>query len=108
VTIVKFVAKYCAPCQHSLPALERLHHEHPELVVVAVAEDESEDDAIGIVSTHHLTFPVIHDSGHILGGRYRVTDLPVTFVVDRAGVVAWVGGPEKSDGDIRAAALGTP
>jgi thiol-disulfide isomerase/thioredoxin len=108
VAIVKFVAKYCAPCQRSLPALERLHREHPELVIVAVAEDESEDDALGLVATHHLTFPVIHDSGHVLGGRYRVTDLPVTFVVDRTGVVRWVGGPEKSDADIGAAALATP
>ena len=77
-------------------------------MIVAVAEDESEDDALGLVAAHHLTFPVVHDGGHVLGGRYRVTDLPVTFVVDRTGVVRWIGGPEKSDADISAAALATP
>jgi peroxiredoxin len=85
VAVLKFVAKYCAPCLRSLPAVERFHREHPELALVAIAEDESEDDARALASMHHLTFPVIHDPGNVLGGRYRVTELPVTFVVDRTG-----------------------
>src|SRR4051812_37126386 len=34
VVVVKFVAKYCEPCKKTLPAIEKLHVQHPEIVVV--------------------------------------------------------------------------
>ena len=43
-------------------------------------------------------FPVVHDAGNVLAGRFRVTDLPATFVIDGAGRIAWVSGPGQSDG----------
>jgi thiol-disulfide isomerase/thioredoxin len=103
--VVKFIAKNCVPCQRTLPAMERLHREHPDIVIVGVSEDETEDDARALAGLHRLTFPVVVDSGNVLAGRYRVTDLPVTFVVDRAGTIVWVGGPEKSEGELVSAVL---
>ena len=38
-----------------------------------------------------------------LAARYRVRDLPVTYVLDGHGNVAWVGGPEKTETDLIAA-----
>ena len=105
VAVVKFIAKNCAPCRRTLPAMERLHREHPEIVIVGVSEDDSEDDARALVSLHKLTFPVVQDSGNVLAGRYRVTELPVTFVIDRGGTIVWIGGPEKAEGDLVSAAL---
>ena len=49
------------------------------------------------VSRHRLTFPVVHDAGNVLAGRFRVTDLPATFVIDGAGRIAWVSGPGQSE-----------
>jgi peroxiredoxin len=106
VAVVKFIAKYCVPCQRTLPAMERLHREHPEVVIVGVSEDETEDDARALASLHKLTFPVLHDRGNVLAGRYRVTDLPVTFVIDRLGAIAWVGGPDRSETELVRAVLG--
>jgi peroxiredoxin len=106
VAVVKFIAKNCAPCQRTLPAMERLHREHPDIVIVGVSEDDTEDDARALASLHKLTFPVVQDSGNVLAGRYRVTELPVTFVIDRAGTIVWVGGPEKSERELVGAALG--
>jgi peroxiredoxin len=108
VAVVKFIAAHCAPCKRTLPAIEQLHRDHPDIVVVGVSEDDTEDDARALASLYKLTFPVVHDSGSVLAGRYRVTELPVTFVVDRTGTVAWVGGPEKSERDLVGAALGVP
>jgi peroxiredoxin len=105
VAVVKFIAKTCVPCQRTLPAIERLHREHPDIAIVGISEDETEDDARALVSLYRLTFPVVHDPGNVLAGRYRVTELPVTFVVDRSGTIVWVGGPEKSESDLVAAAL---
>jgi cytochrome c biogenesis protein CcmG/thiol:disulfide interchange protein DsbE len=100
VVVVKFVAKYCEPCKKTLPAIEKLHVQHPEIVVVAVAEDEDEKDSRELASQFGLTFPVVHDRQNVIAARYRVRDLPVTYVLDGKGSVAWVGGPEKSESDL--------
>ena len=103
VVVVKFFAKYCEPCKRTLPAIERLHKARPDMVVIGIAEDEHESDAREITAQFGLTFPVIHDTGNALSGRFRVTEMPSTFVVDRAGSVRWVGGPEATEAQIEQA-----
>lgn len=109
VVVVKFVAKYCQPCIKTLPAIEKLHGEHPEIAIVGVSEDEHESEARDLVSSLHLSFPVVHDAQQVLAARWRVRDLPITFVLDGKGTVVWVGGPEKSETDlVRAIQATTP
>jgi peroxiredoxin len=95
--VVKFFAKYCEPCKRTLPAVEALHQRRPEIAFLGVSEDEGPSSAEDVVRTYHLTFPVILDSGNALSGRFRVTDLPITFVADATGVVRWVGGAGTSE-----------
>ncbi len=100
VVVVKFVAKYCEPCTRTLPAVERLHAAHPEIVIVGVSEDEREADARELAATYRLSFPIVHDRSNVLAARYRVRELPVTYVLDGSGNVAWVGGPEKTETEL--------
>jgi hypothetical protein len=46
---------------------------------------------------------MVHDNQQVLAARYRVRDLPVTYVLDGKGNVAWVGGSEKTEADLVAA-----
>lgn len=103
VVVVKFFAKYCEPCKRTLPAVQKLHHDDPSVAFVGVAEDESPSDAAELVATYGLSFPVVHDAANILAGRYRVSELPITFVADGQGRIRWVGGPAQSEDDLRAA-----
>jgi peroxiredoxin len=98
VLVIDFFAGYCRPCQRKLPQLEALHRRQPHLSVVGVSLDETDAAARKSMAKHHLTFPVVHDPGNVLAGRLRVTELPVSFVVDGQGRIRWVGGPEQSDG----------
>lgn len=107
VTVVKFFAKYCAPCMRTLPAMQALHEQRPEIAVVGISEDEHASDAAELVRTYGLTFPVVLDSGNVLSGRFRVSSLPVTFVVDSLGVVRWVGGAAQSDDELARAIAAT-
>jgi thiol-disulfide isomerase/thioredoxin len=97
VVVVKFFAQYCEPCKKTLPAAEKLHRDRPDVFFVGVSEDESASAAQNLVSLHGLTFPVVHDAGNVLAGRFRVSEMPVVFVSGRDGAIAWVGGPEQSD-----------
>ena len=97
VVVVDFFAAYCKPCQRTLPMLEALHRKQPGLTIVGVSLDDTPDNAWKSVRRHRLTFPVVHDAGNVLAGRMRVTELPISFVVDASGRVRWVGGPDQPD-----------
>jgi len=97
VLVVDFFAAYCRPCQKSLPALEALHAQRPDVDVVGVSLDDDVDGAVRMVNRHHLTFPVVHDGGHVLAGRFRVTELPVSFVADATGRIIWAAGPAQAE-----------
>lgn len=103
IVVVKFIATYCAPCLRTLPEVEALSRAHPDVVVVAVSEDDTAEEALELVRKYGLTFPVVHDTGNVLAGRFRVGVLPMTFVGDRQGRVAWIGGPEHGGEDLRQA-----
>jgi len=100
VVVVKFFAKYCEPCKKTLPAVVTLAKERADVVFIGVAEDEREADVQEVVSAYGLTFPIVHDRGNVLSGRYRVSEMPVTFVADAQGVVRWIGGPGQSEDDL--------
>lgn len=101
VVVVKFFAKYCKPCEKTLPEAEQLHA-RPGVTVVGVSEDESVADIEYLVKKHQLTFPIVHDQGNVIAGKFRVSELPAAFVANQRGVVAWVGGDKQEAGDVAA------
>jgi thiol-disulfide isomerase/thioredoxin len=100
VVVVKFFAKYCDPCKRTLPVAEQLHQARPEVVFIGVDEDEYASEAEQMVRTYRLTFPVVHDAGNALAGRFRVGELPVTFVADATGTIRWVAGETQNEDDL--------
>jgi thiol-disulfide isomerase/thioredoxin len=103
--VVKFFAKYCEPCKRTLPLAASFAKSHPEVAVIGVAEDESEADVRAVVSEYRLEFPVVHDQGNVVAGRFRVKDLPAVFVIDGQGVLRWVGTSNEPEDGFVAAAL---
>jgi peroxiredoxin len=103
VVVVKFFARYCRPCRRTLPEAQSLHASRDDVVVVGISLDEDAGAAMQQILRYRLTFPVIHDRGRLLGGRFRVTQLPMTFVTDREHRIVWVGGPETSNATLRQA-----
>jgi thiol-disulfide isomerase/thioredoxin len=105
VVVVEFFAQYCEPCRKTLPAVEKLHaRSGGDVQFIGVSIDEYESTAREIAQAYGLTYPVIHDAGG-LRGRFRVTDLPATFVIDPQGVTRWVriGGSGSTESDLEKA-----
>ncbi len=103
VVVVKFFAKYCVPCRKTLPATQALSQERPDVRFLGVSVDESERDAREMVSQYGLTFPVLYDRGAVLAGRFRIAELPATFVVGKSGNVVWVGTDSVDEASLAAA-----
>jgi cytochrome c biogenesis protein CcmG/thiol:disulfide interchange protein DsbE len=101
--LVKFFADYCQPCKTTLPAAERIHEEYPDVLFVGIDEDETRETAKDLARRYGLTFPVVHDAGNVLAGRFRVSAMPATFVADGSGVVRWVGAEGQTEDELRQA-----
>ncbi len=66
--------------------------------VLAVVADEGDVAELSTwVADQRLAFPVVRDSYGIVTGRYGVTDLPMTFVIDGDGAVFAIGQPPAQD-----------
>lgn len=89
LVVVDFFADYCAPCRRTLPDLQALADARSDVAVVGVAEDAQPEVALALIRQLNLAFPVVFDREHVLAGRYRVGELPATFVLDRNGRVRW-------------------
>lgn len=102
VTVVDFWASWCTSCRDSIPALSDLYADKREdgVMVIGVSVDESADDALLLAQHLHAKFPVVLDPHMRLAGSYRVGNIPLTFVIDRHGIVRWIG---RDPGDVRRA-----
>ena len=107
VVFLNFWATWCGPCRIEMPAMEHLYREfRPKgFAILAVSTDvegatvtRPYRDALG------LSFTIAHDPRMEVGHLYGVRSLPVTFLVDRDGVIThkifgsldW-GDPEARD-----------
>ncbi len=54
----------------------------------------------GMIRAYGLSFPIIHDRAFRLKGRFRVSELPATFVAEPSGKIRWVGGPAQSTAEL--------
>lgn len=103
VTVVKFFAKYCKPCKKTLPEAQELSQQYGDVAFIGIAVDEYQKDVAEMIKTYNLTFPIVHDRGNVLAGRFRVTQLPATFVADASGQIRWVSIESSNEGDLEAA-----
>jgi peroxiredoxin len=106
VVVVKFFAEWCEPCKETLPEAERLQRKYDDITIIGVSIDDYAATARKLVDEYELSFPVVHDP-KVLRGRFRIRDIPATFVVDASGTVRWFGGPDQDTKDLAAAIAAT-
>lgn len=111
VVLLNVWATWCTPCIREMPALERLHqaHEAEGLSIVAVSVDASTPglgaaDVERFVDDLGVTFTILLDPGGEIENRFRVSGLPMTYLIDRDGRIRLkiVGAREWDEPDIAA------
>jgi len=90
VVLVNFWATWCGPCRVEMPSMEAMYKEMNAqgFEILAVSTDE-EGSAVTkpYVEATQLTFPILHDTKYEVGATYGVRTLPMSYVVDRKGII---------------------
>jgi len=92
IVFLNFWATWCAPCQNEMPVLQKLEEEHRTegVRVIAVTDPtqgQTEDGVRTFLLRLNLTLTVALSSDPDLYARFGVSQIPTTFVIDRAGTV---------------------
>ncbi len=95
--VLNFWASWCVPCKAEAKALETAWKRYRGRGVAFVGVDYHDvtGDARRFVAAHGLSFPMVQDgSGDVTSGRYGITAVPETYIVDRNGrLVSHIAGP---------------
>lgn len=94
VVLLNFWATWCVPCRLEMPTMEQAYREYRGrgLEILAVSLDVGHPPVVAVnvaqfMEELKLTFPALLDPQMEVARRYRVFGIPVTFLIDREGII---------------------
>ena len=98
--VINFWASWCPPCREEARDLERVwrHYQPQGVTFIGVDIQDKREDALAYIAEFDVTYP----NGQDLDGRitidYGVGGIPVTFFIDKEGMIdsRWVGAISES------------
>ena len=87
LVIVNCWAEWCGPCIGELPALEQIHQEYPNVLILGVlVASYSIVEARTALSDAGVTYPTLKAAGDLEEVSYRSDYIPATYFFDRNGI----------------------
>lgn len=98
--IVNFWASWCLPCKQEFPLFKQasVSHASAGLEIIGIVYEDTATSARAFMTAQGATWPMLLDPSGKVASAYHVTAIPVTFFVDRSGIVRYVSfGPPPSE-----------
>ncbi len=89
VILLNFWATWCPPCVSEMPSMDRLYQSfrHKGLTVIGVSMDGSVSAVKSFIKKNPVSFIVIVDSKQAISRSYKAFMTPLTFIIDKRGIV---------------------
>lgn len=94
--IVNFWASWCVPCREEFPLLAAARERHlaQGLEILGVIHDDGAQTAAAFAATYGAAWPLLIDADDVAWNAYRGAFVPISYFIDRAGIVRAVSyGP---------------
>ncbi len=91
VVLINFWARWAGDTRLLMPALDRINttYQRAGLVVLGISVDEDVRRAREFADGMSVSYPVLFDAGSSIGKDYQLQKMPMTILVDRAGVIRY-------------------
>jgi len=107
--VLNFWASWCPPCRDETPHFEKIWrlHRQKDVVLLGINVQDTSADADEYIKEFDVTFTNAIDKDGKIMVDYGVTGLPITFFIDRDGIIIgrWVGSIGESSLKSRVEAL---
>ena len=99
VTIINLWAIWCVPCREEMPAIDAYYRKYKAsgLEVLAISMDDADAAAEVRRLARQYSFPIALKSDANIKGLGRIWRIPMTFVIDKRGILrknGLVGDPK--------------
>ncbi|TCO78628.1 TlpA disulfide reductase family protein [Marinisporobacter balticus] len=103
VIFINFWTTWGSFCKKEMPHIQEIYDQYKdkEIVILAInvlpAEEVGQEGVNEFLEKQKYTFPVLYDIDGKVSTRYKVSELPTTYIIDKNGMVADFisGGMEK-------------
>jgi peroxiredoxin len=91
VVLVNFWTRSDGDSRQQMPALDRINitYQRAGLVVLGVSVDDDLRRSKEFAAAMGVSYPILFDTGTQIGKKYMLQKMPMTILVDRAGVVRY-------------------
>ena len=94
VVLINFWATWCGPCRQEMPLLDEIYGKYRRagLVLFSVNVDDpgNLEAAQEMAEALRVSYPVLFDDRKDVSRAYQASTMPLTVLIDRAGVVRYV------------------
>ena len=91
--IVNIWASWCDPCEKEAPVLDEIARHYrergDEVLVLGVDVRDLSEDALAFWDEYDLTYPSLRDRSDEASGKFEITGVPETYVIDPQGRIAY-------------------
>jgi thiol-disulfide isomerase/thioredoxin len=88
IVMLDFWATWCGPCRLTMPVLENLQKEYPQvLTLLAINLAEPRDLVRSYVQRQNISSMVLLDQDGRVGEAYRSESIPMQVLIDQKGVI---------------------
>lgn len=89
VVVIRFWTAVCGYCVREMPTIDAVYAKYRDrgLVVLAINVGQSKELVVTFLANLKISYPVLLDSYSVIAKKYGVESTPMTFIVDKKGII---------------------